>query len=368
MVATNHPAELAAARPWGRNFLVRPLPLALIFGSFFLCTLPLVAFEHAGTFDDWRISPTFVFVAVLGMSHFLITFPVYLNKTNMEHFTSSGKNVFAYFVAPVGIIAVVGGYYYLRAWERKSGFIGVAGFWVFVVLRVMDFYHVLRQTFGVLELTKSQSKLTYPLYTKDLSRAFFMAMFLMQYHTFANEKTFTLDVITGPLAVVAALLFVALMFAYVSRYLRSAPEDKSYALIPIAYLILQTVCAALVVYRSTFYLASLAMHYVEYHILMQPRVFAHLQPNESVADRLMDWFKRNQWLFYALLVATSLFFYMGPRVFNGFEHPLGGQGWIFAVFVAQSTIGMLHFYVDALLWRFGNPFYRKTLGPLYFKG
>ncbi|MCB9647870.1 MAG: hypothetical protein H6730_14870 [Deltaproteobacteria bacterium] len=367
MVATNHPAEVAAARPWGRNFLARPLPLALIFGSFFVFTLPLVLMEHAGAFDGWRISPTFVFVAVLGMSHFLITFPVYLNKTNMEHFTGSAKSIIAYFVAPVAIIIIVGGFYYLRAWERSAGIIGIAGFWVFSVLRGLDFYHVLRQTFGVLELTKSQSKLTYPAHTKDVSRAFFMALFLMQYHTFVNDKAFTLDLVSGGLAAISTVLFTWLMVVYVARYLRSAPEDKSYALIPIAYLILQTAGAVMVVYRSMFYLASLAMHYIEYHILMQPRVFAHLQPNESVADRLMDWFKRNQWIFYLVLVGTSLFFYMGPRVFNDFEHPLGGKGWIFAVFVAQTIIATLHFYVDALLWRFGNPFYRKTLGPLYFK-
>ena len=45
----------------------------------------------------------------------------------------------------------------------------------------------------------------------------------------------------------------------------------------------------------------------------------------------------------------------------------GDPGWIFWRFVVQTIIGNLHFYVDALLWRFGNPYYRKTLGPLYFK-
>jgi len=27
---------------------------------------------------------------------------------------------------------------------------------------------------------------------------------------------------------------------------------------------------------------------------------------------------------------------------------------------------LLHYFVEAFLWKFGNPYYRKTLGPLYF--
>jgi len=27
---------------------------------------------------------------------------------------------------------------------------------------------------------------------------------------------------------------------------------------------------------------------------------------------------------------------------------------------------VFHYFVEALIWKFGNPFYRSTLGPLYF--
>jgi hypothetical protein len=31
-----------------------------------------------------------------------------------------------------------------------------------------------------------------------------------------------------------------------------------------------------------------------------------------------------------------------------------------------NGIFMAHYFVEAFLWKFGEPFYRKTLTPLYF--
>lgn len=356
----------APAAPWGRNFLARPLPLTLVFSSFFFITVPLVALEHAHAFDDWRVSPTFVYVAVMGMSHFLITFPVYLNSTNLEHFTGTWFNRFMYFVVPVLIVVVIAVVYGMRGFERSAGLLGLVSFWVFAFLRGLDFYHVLRQSFGVFELTKSQVKLRYTPSAKNMSRAFFMAMFLLQFHTFTHDKAFHADAISIGLIAVATALFLALMGVLVHRLVTASPEDRSYAWVPIAYLMAQGLCAVLVAYRSIFYLASLAMHYTEYHVLMQPRVFANLGTKAKV-DRFMQWCKRHQLVFYGVLVAASVFFYMGPTVFNGFKHPMGNHGWIYWLFIIQTMMATLHFYVDALLWRFGNPFYQKTLGPIYFK-
>lgn len=366
MVAPNPAVDALERAPWGRNFLARPLPLALIFGTFLFVSLPLIALQSAGVFDDWRLSPTFVFVAIFGMSHFLITFPIYLNRTNLEHFVSRPRYFVLHFVVPVALIAVIALGYYLQTWNRGYSAVAIFGFWLFLALRGLDFYHVVRQSFGVLELTKGQAKLQFPAHTKIMAKALFMTFFVLQMHTFVNGKTFTAEPLSMGLVVVAAGLFLGLLAYYVTRLREVGPEDRSYALIPIAYLVCQGSCAALAVYRTEFYLASLGMHYIEYHILMHPRVFANLREDESLGDRLLGVFSRNQWFFYAGLLALSLFIYMGPHIANGYEHPLGGSGWIYWVFVIQSIIGSLHFYVDSLLWRFSNPFYRKTLGPLYF--
>lgn len=368
MVAPNPAIDAVRPQPWGRNFLARPVPLALIFGAFFFLTIPLVALEAAGTFEDWRLSPTFLFVAVFGMSHFLITFPIYLNRTNLEHFTSTRRNIVLHFVVPVALVGVIALGYYLQTWNRGYSAVAIFGFWLFLALRGLDFYHVVRQSFGVLELTKGQAKLEIPTHTKVMAKALFMTFFCLQMHTFMNGKAFTPEPLSIGLSILAAALFVGLLGYYGANFTRANPEDRSYALIPIGYLVCQGTCAALAVWRTEFYLASLGMHYIEYHILMQPRVFANLRADASIGDRLMALFSKNQWVFYVGLLALSLFIYCGPRVANDFEHPLGGTGWIYWVFVIQSIIGALHFYVDSLLWRFSNPFYRKTLGPLYFKG
>lgn len=349
---------------WGRNFLARPVPLALMFGSFFFLTLPLVFAEERSLFDGWLISPLAVYASLLGMSHFLVTFPEYFKRNNLRHFSSAPHYALLYFGVPVLIVAYVAIVYGMRGHERGAGTLSLMAFWMFMFIRGIDKYHVLRQSFGVFEMMKTQVNLRYVMWSKNLARAFFMSMFLVQFHTASNARVFEATPLSVGLSIAAGVFFIALMGVLVHRASTVPREDRAYALIPIAYLIVQGICATLVAYKTIFYIASLALHYVEYHLLMRPRVFSNLDEGSAV-DKPLLWLKKRQWVFWVGLIATSLFVGLGPTIANDFEHPLGGSGWVFWLFVVQTNVALLHFYVDALLWRFKHPYFRKTLLPLY---
>ena len=68
-------------------------------------------------------------------------------------------------------------------------------------------------------------------------------------------------------------------------------------LAPLAYSLLQTASAGLAAYSTALYGFALAMHYVEYHVLMIPRCFhTPLEPT-SRADRIFGRLRRHRLLF-----------------------------------------------------------------------
>jgi hypothetical protein len=147
---------------------------------------------------------------------------------------------------------------------------------------------------------------------------------------------------------------------------RSAGSERSAVLAAFAYFLLQSASSGLVVYRSRLYFASLAMHYVEYHLLMIPRCFeGELDPSSRV-DRVTAWFRRRRGVFYGAVVAVAALVSVGPLL------SLGGVrftredhfGWLLVNLL--GGIFVAHYFVEAFVWKFRNPFYRETLVPLYF--
>jgi hypothetical protein len=138
-------------------------------------------------------------------------------------------------------------------------------------------------------------------------------------------------------------------------------------LVPLAYFFMQTGAASLSTADMRLYLASDATHYTEYHALMYPRV-AHSKLGDSWIDRFMGWLRKPPFLFYGVLLtgsAIAVAFFGdhfgfrklvedGPRPFGFFFNMLNG-------------IFIFHFFVEAFIWKFSNPYYRSALSPLYFK-
>ena len=110
------------------------------------------------------------------------------------------------------------------------------------------------------------------------------------------------------------------------------------------------------VYATWLYLTVLALHYLEYHLLMAPRCFSEAdRPRSGVLGVL-----RRGGVFYALLAVTVVLF--EARSFVVSESL--ALRYVVHIF---DGIFMLHYVLDAFLWKFHNPHYRAQLRPLYFQ-
>jgi hypothetical protein len=116
--------------------------------------------------------------------------------------------------------------------------------------------------------------------------------------------------------------------------------------------------------RTELYTASLAMHYVEYHVIIFPRLFRFELHPESRADRIAGWLRRHKLAFYAGLALVACFVSreLWPAVMQRFGSP--GAPWL--VFNLLSGIFVVHYFIEAFIWKFRDPYYRASLGPMYY--
>src|SRR4051812_40637089 len=62
-------------------------PVAVILGSFFAVTLPMMAVELLAT----NAMLTWAYIWLFGITHFVITLTIYFNSANLSYFASSWK-------------------------------------------------------------------------------------------------------------------------------------------------------------------------------------------------------------------------------------------------------------------------------------
>lgn len=374
-------AVAAAGATTGTAYLDHPGRIALIFGSFFVLCVPLAMalFATSSSASMSMAAWLVVFQAysiLVGHTHFAVTFSIYLNSRNLEYFGSSPRNIAIYFGGPVLILAVwfLIGFLGLHqpALDSSPAFLTYL-FWFAVLTKLADYLHVVRQSFGVLQLFKRQTKIPFAHWIRRAENAFFLVLMGLQIMTFAeglkannvNAARFNLN---DPLALVgvgvAAALFVAIVAGHALTARAAAAHRKALAM-PFTYFVLQTASASLPVYWSVLYLASLAIHYVEYHVIMYPRVFRSAADSQHWADRGARWLRSHRIAFYALLIA---FCYL--LIGGGIEHlasvmPLGKNVVWFCLNLFNG-IFITHFFIEAFVWKFHLPFYRQSLAPLYF--
>jgi hypothetical protein len=131
----------------------------------------------------------------------------------------------------------------------------------------------------------------------------------------------------------------------------------------------QSASAALAMYDTSLYIFFLTMHYVEYHVLMAPRCFdTPLDPN-SGADRLFGRIRRHRLVFYALIILVAgvanflIISTMGTYVTRSWSSWPTPSRIMLALF---NGLFVTHYFLEAFIWRFSDPFYRQSVLPLYF--
>jgi hypothetical protein len=162
-------------------------------------------------------------------------------------------------------------------------------------------------------------------------------------------------------------LFVALIVGYMQTWRQAA--NRKALLTPFAYFALQSASAILAIADNTFYLCCLAMHYVEYHVLMYPRCFHTRLDPRSRTDRFFAALRRRRTVFYAVLfggaalVTYCTWLGMGALI----ERDGSSTNAPYLVLVSLfDGLFVFHYFIECLIWKFSDPYYRQNLGPLYF--
>jgi hypothetical protein len=226
---------------------------------------------------------------------------------------------------------------------------------------------VVRQSFGMLQLFKGQSRAPFPAWARRADNAFFVTMALLQLWTFSGglatgEYVFAPDVVSVLLLVVAA----GMLAAVIAGFAKAAPGAAPGSLwVPGTYFTLQAAGAALAAWNSALYPATLAMHYIEYHVMIFPRLFTAPGNGSSRADRAAAWIRRHKLAFYLVLLLLSVFVArdtLWPLV----EQRLGTRADLWFLFNVLNGIFVTHYFLEAFIWKFRNPYFRESLGQVYF--
>ncbi len=198
-------------------------------------------------------------------------------------------------------------------------------------IRLFDFFHLTRQTFGVLQLFKGRTRVKFPGWLRKFENAFtllstglLMATFLSGGRCpllqpggwltlYATGEGVEDTMVQLPIDVAQAVwlgLLLASAMAFVgvlcglSRVRRASPDSPGFAAAN-AYFILQAVGMLAAAFYLPLYLAALAMHYVEYHVLMVPRCFRSRIDTSSRAERSFGWLRDRPVGFVATVVMLA---------------------------------------------------------------
>lgn len=344
-------------------YLHRPLNVALVFGSFVAVTLPLVAFgwgfSGVGRVDVdalMRTPPAQVYLVLFGLSHFFLTFTVYLHRDNRAYFASTPRRRAVFYIVPSAILVGVALYTGLGLTQRLVGLTTV----LFVAIRAFDFFHLNRQSFGVLQLFKGRSGRRLAPWVRKAENAYFVALAILLLVTFLQPgMRFAATPPSLILLALIALCGLAILTGYARAWKGGASgRDLSLAL---GYWAAQTASVALAVVWIGFYAFSLAMHYVEYHVLMGARWSQTRLASDAIPDRLFASVRARPVLLYTILFGLgTLYLALGEAGLEPRPQPLNLLVHVF------DGLFLFHYFVEMYLWKFREPYLRDSLGPLYF--
>jgi hypothetical protein len=335
----------------------------LILGSFVVLTLPLCLL--AATTDNflqpWSLG--WFYVCSLGTTHFVLTLTVYLQSSNLRYFNSSWSKRILYFMVPALIFLFFDCYRALGI----AVLLPIFDRLVHASIRLLDCQHFNRQSYGVFQLFKSQAR-GFPRWIRRVENYYFFALTGLLFCSFITGGHFDAGNGLSRLAlIVVAVLLFTLLVGYVQVWYHAT--NRAALIAPFGYFLLQSASAGLAVINTAFYLCCLAMHYVEYHLLMYPRCFNTPLDSRSRIDRFFGWLRARKLVFYAVMFALTAvitcctWLGMGTLI----QRDGGSPGASYLVLISLfDGLFVFHYFVECLIWKFSDPHYRQTLGPLYF--
>ncbi len=315
----------------------------------------LVYFAAAVNFPEFSLILTLLIWMVFAQGHFGSTWFIYADKKNRAYFS---EHALVYFVIPALIFALV-------------FLIGYAHFALLLVLiSVVSLYHVSRQSIGILAIYRGKNgeRNAFDRKVEEMT-IFAWSLFFAGYGAL-HIPHFMQFVVILPLAKLGvAVLFgcalvgtLLIVIAAFRRERNSLPKSTFLLVSCLTYLpyIYATPLMERVQNFEIAGLIALVPHYMQYMgLVWLVDVNKYKEGTEYAHDNpFLAWVVANKVRIFALIMlygAAMGFIYYGVPATLPLLGVIGP--------LVVSALMMIHFYIDAFIWRFGNPFYRETVLP-----
>ncbi len=357
------------------DYFDNPLRVLMVLGAFVLLTIPVCLLPAMVPFGEYFATGVWL---LIGMTHIWMPLSIYLRQDNLDYFRSSPGKKWIFFVIPPillmaptlmeALIPMEGGHVYdqprfINPEALTPGAYPAVALLIYIVaLRGFEFYHVNMQTFGILEMFKKRSRQNLA-WMRPGNRATFLLLGLTLLVSFIQGGRIQLGspLMLAMLGLCAALV-LPMLVGFVMVWSRDGRTLRG--AVPLMYYVLQVAAMGLAIWRFEFYGAALSVHYVEYHLMMRARCFNAPLRKGPLPDRIMGWFGRHRIAFYGVLVLLASYVVFLPGLMDAYQvEPT------FSMKVMASLLNgifLVHYFVEAFIWRFSNPYFRKALAPLYF--
>src|SRR6185312_12653187 len=202
------PERVSTIAPYYR----RPLAIALTFGACLLIALPLVWARMSPS--ESSVLPYLILAEAVGLgtSHFFLTLAIYLQPSQLKYANSSTARRLVYFALPASILLL---FAWIEALPLRTAAPKVATYF-YLAVRFADFFHVGRQSVGVLQIWKAPLKDALPRWTRHADNALFVGLALMQLQTYFYGGIFPAERLSAWLP---ALLLAGLYLILAVQYL-----------------------------------------------------------------------------------------------------------------------------------------------------
>ena len=326
------------------------LKTSVIFSSFFVLTLPLIIYSivtSASIDNSLIIRLYFIF---FGFTHFCLTPFLYLQNDNVAYFTSSIKKIFIYVVVPILIVVT---FSILRITTIRDEYP-----WIDTALTTFilsfNFYHWSRQCFGILQILKKIDVKT-DSFLILIENMHFILLSIAMIITYLSGGEFSFqNFYYAPVLVLFAITSITLL-------LKNYRISSKLLCGPNIYILLQSTAGLLTIYRTQFYIAALAMHYIEYHLVMHTRLFK-VSLSDVGLDKIFSILRKSQVIFYLILFNMACL--AAYCISTTKMHPPVAFNLFLSIF---DGLFVFHFYIEMFVWKFSDPFYKKSIGPLFPK-
>lgn len=338
----------------------RPRVIALLVATYFLISVPYAWLTLFSTNQPLLDGILWVYWATLGLGHFFITFVLYFQVRNLRYFRSSAENITIYFLIPAAFLIYTGISVTFNFWGNPKALGVVAA--VATLVRWFDVNHFAGQSFGVLQLTKAHSGAAFRGLQRRAERFFFLGAGALQ-----GESMFLtgnrIDLSNRVVLVTAVFTGLCFFGALIPFAVTVARQKFSRAvLVPFGYFLAQASCTIGAAIDMRLYGPALALHYVEYHLLISQRL-AGAQLDRTVwTERALSFVQRRPgWLVAGAMAFSTLMYAIYTRKMGlGEVYDASPTSLQFA-YNMSNGIFFMHYFVESFVWKFRNPFYREEM-------